>query len=40
MPVLDIPLALAIVDYSQRHNLAAYYSHRKHTLRCLAKDSP
>ena len=24
LPMLDAPLALAVVDYAQRHNLAAY----------------
>ncbi len=35
VPVLDVALALALVAYTQRRNLAAYRSHRKRTLRQL-----
>jgi hypothetical protein len=31
-PVLDLPAALALIAYQQRHNYAAYYSHRKRLL--------
>jgi hypothetical protein len=31
-PVLDLPAALALIDYQQRHNYAAYCSHRKRLL--------
>jgi hypothetical protein len=31
-PVLDLPAALALIAYQQRHNYAAYCSHRKHLL--------
>jgi hypothetical protein len=40
LPVLDVALALALVAYWQRHNLAACRSHRKRTLRCLAAQGP
>ncbi len=28
-PVLDLPAVLALIAYQQRHNYAAYCSHRK-----------
>ena len=31
-PVLDLPAALALIAYQQRHNNAAYCSHRKRHL--------
>jgi len=31
-PVLDLPAALALIAYQQRHNYAAYSSHRKRLL--------
>jgi hypothetical protein len=31
-PVLDLPAALALISYQQRHNYAAYCSHRKRLL--------
>ena len=31
-PVLDLPAALALIAYQQRHNYAAYRSHRKRLL--------
>jgi hypothetical protein len=31
-PVLDLPAALALIAYQQRHNYAAYCSHRKRRL--------
>jgi hypothetical protein len=31
-PVLDLPAALALIAYQQRHNDAAYCSHRKRLL--------
>ncbi len=31
-PVLDLPAALALITYQQRHNYAAYCSHRKRLL--------
>ena len=31
-PVLDLPAALALIAYQQRHNYAAYCSHRKRLL--------
>jgi hypothetical protein len=40
LPVLDPALALALVAYWQRHNLAAYRSHRKRTLQRLAARGP
>ena len=40
LPVLDVALALALVAYWQRHNLAAYRSHRKRTLQQLAARGP
>jgi hypothetical protein len=40
LPVLDPALALALVAYWQRHNLAAYRSHRKRTLRRLTAQGP
>ena len=40
LPRLDPRLALALVAYWQRHNLAAYRSHRKRTLQQLAAQSP
>jgi hypothetical protein len=40
LPVLDVALALALVAYIQRHNLAAYRSHRKCTLQRLAAQGP
>ena len=40
LPVLDVALALALVAYWQRHNLAAYRSHRKRTLQRLAAQGP
>jgi len=40
LPVLDPTLALALVAYWQRHNLAAYQSHRKRTLERLAEQGP
>jgi len=36
-PTLDVTLALALVNYTQCHNLAAYRSHRKRTLQHLAQ---
>ncbi len=30
--VLDLPAALALIAYQQRHNYAAYCSHRKRLL--------
>jgi hypothetical protein len=32
LPVLDLPAALALIAYQQRHNYTAYCSHRKHLL--------
>ena len=40
LPVLTPALALALVAYWQRHNLAAYSSHRKRTLQQLTARSP
>ena len=40
LPALDVALALALVAYWQRHNLAAYRSHRKRTLQRLAAQGP
>jgi len=37
LPTLDVTLALALVNYTQCHNLAAYRSHRKRTLQYLAQ---
>lgn len=31
-PVFDLPAALALLAYQQRHKAAAYRSHRKRTL--------
>ena len=31
-PMLDLPAALALISYQQRHNYAAYCSHRKRLL--------
>ena len=31
-PALDLPAALALIAYQQRHNYAAYRSHRKRLL--------
>ncbi|HEU5382104.1 MAG TPA: hypothetical protein VFV38_42350 [Ktedonobacteraceae bacterium] len=31
-PVLDLPAVLALIAYQQRHNFAAYCSHRKRLL--------
>ena len=31
-PVLDLPAVLALIAYQQRHNYAAYCSHRKRLL--------
>jgi hypothetical protein len=31
-PVLDLPATLALIAYQQRHNYAAYCSHRKRLL--------
>jgi len=31
-PVLDLPAALALIAYQQRHNYAVYCSHRKRLL--------
>jgi len=39
-PRFDPQEALARITYYQRHNLAAYYSHRAHTLQTLAAQSP
>ena len=36
-PVLDLPAALALIAYQQRHNYAAYRSHRKRLLVQLQK---
>lgn len=36
-PVLDLPAALALIAYQQRHNYAAYCSHRKRLLAQLQK---
>ena len=40
LPVLDVALALALVAYVQRHNLAAYRSHHKRALQRLAAQGP
>ena len=40
LPVLDVALALALVAYWQRHNLAAYRSHRKRTFQRLIAQGP
>ena len=40
LPVLDPALALALVAYWQRRNLAAYRSHRQRTLQRLAAQGP
>lgn len=40
LPILNPALALALVAYIQRHNLAAYRSHRKRTLQRLAAQGP
>jgi hypothetical protein len=40
LPVLDPALALALIAYWQRHNLAAYRSHRQRTLQRLAAQGP
>jgi len=40
LPVLDPALALALVAYIQRRNLAAYRSHRKRTLQRLTAQGP
>ena len=40
LPVLDAALALAHLAYWQRHNLAAYRSHRKRTLQRLVAQGP
>ena len=40
LPVLDVALALALVAYWQRHNLAAYRSHRKGFLQRLREQPP
>ena len=34
-PVFDVKAALALLAYQQRHNVAAYRSHRKRRLRRL-----
>ncbi|EFH81449.1 hypothetical protein [Ktedonobacter racemifer] len=31
-PVLDVPAVLTLISYQQRHNYAAYCSHRKRLL--------
>ncbi len=31
-PMLDLPAALALIAYQQRHNYSAYCSHRKRLL--------
>lgn len=31
-PVLDLPTVMALIAYQQRHNYAAYCSHRKRLL--------
>jgi len=36
LPHLDVPAALALVAYQQRHKAAAYRSHRARRLRQLA----
>ena len=40
LPVFDLATAVALVAYYQRHNLAAYRSHRQRTLKRLAELSP
>jgi len=40
LPVLNVAMALALGVGDQRHNLAAYRSHRKHTLQRLAAQGP
>lgn len=40
LPALDPALALALVAYMQRHNLAAGRSHRQRTLQRLAAQGP
>ena len=35
LPVLDIPAALALMAYHQRHKLATYRAHRKRSLKRL-----
>jgi hypothetical protein len=40
LPVLDPTLALALGAYWQRHNLAAYRSHRQRTRQRLAAQGP
>jgi len=40
LPRFDPAAALALVAYQQRHNLAAYSSHRKRTLQHLAEHAP
>jgi len=40
LPRFDPVAALALLAYQQRHNLAAYLSHRKRRLQHLAKHDP
>ena len=40
LPCFDLAAALALVAYQQRHNIAAYRSHRKRTLRRLVGQGP
>jgi len=40
VPRFDPAAALALVAYQQRHNLAAYVSHRKRTPQHLAEYHP
>ena len=36
LPALDVPHALALIHYQQRHKRAAYRAHRAQRLRLLA----
>jgi hypothetical protein len=37
LPVLDVPAALALLAYQHQREVAAYRSHRKRLLACLAR---
>jgi len=40
LPCFDLTAALALLAYQQRHNTAAYQSHRKRTLQLLTGQAP
>ena len=40
LPCFDLAAALALVAYQQRHNIAAYRSHRKRTFQRLIAQGP